>query len=201
MIAAEDRVGSARERKLIRCPSAALFALILLANIATVPAPAQEPPPPDSETILRASRERLLADVERMPRYTCVQTIDRRYYLVREDQPSCSKVMAEYGSHHGKPRLLGWDRLRLEVADVNNETVYSWVGAPRFESGQLEQLAGRGPLNTGDFSSFIFLVFNQATITFKSEESTSGQRLLSYSYEVSQSRSSYRIKTNQGWVP
>jgi hypothetical protein len=197
MIAAEDRIRCARERKLIRCPSA-LFALILLAGIATATA---QDPPPDSETVLRASRERLLADVERMPRYTCVQTIDRRYYLVREDQPSCNKVMAEYGSHHGKPRLLGWDRLRLEVADVNNETVYSWVGAPRFESGQLEQLAGRGPLNTGDFSSFIFLVFNQAAITFKSEDSTSGQRLLSYSYDVSQSKSSYRIKTNQGWVP
>jgi hypothetical protein len=196
MNAADDRGKCARQRKFLRYPIAALIPLIILASIAT-----SQEPPPDAESALRATRDRVLADLERMPRYTCVQTVNRRYYRLSDEKASCSTLMADHEKKKGRLRAFEWDRLRVEVAIVNNQPVYSWVGAPRFESGQMEKLAGSGPFNNGDFSPFLYLIFNQASVTFKIEERTGSQRLLTYSYESQQSRSAYRIKIGQDWVP
>ena len=159
---------------------------------------AQSPDDPDS--VLRRTRERLLADLERLPRYTCVQTITRRYYRSEMEGASCKKLMDTYGAAktHSKPRR--WDRLRLEVAIVDRENVFSWVGAPRFETGTLEQLAGGGPLSSGDFGPFLHSIFTQASVTFQKEERTGDKRLLEYSYDLPLERSSYRVRGSDGWI-
>jgi hypothetical protein len=155
---------------------------------------------PSAESVLRRTRERLLDDVERLPRYTCVQTITRRYYRP-QSEGSCSALIAAREKRKSKPELRGWDRLRLEVAIVDGDNVYSWVGAPRFESGTLEQLAGRGPLNSGDFGPFLHSIFNLAAVTFKGQEPAGNRRLLSYSYDVPVEHSKYMVKTDAGWTP
>src|SRR5262249_52771415 len=159
---------------------------------------AQSPDDPDS--VLRRTRERLLPDLARLPRYTCVQTITRRYYRPQMEGATCKKLMDAYGTRksHSKPR--GWDRLRLEVAIVEGENVFSWVGEPRFEKDTLEQLAGPGPLSSGDFGPFLHSIFTQASIIFQKEEQTGNRRLLSYSYDLPLERSGYRVRANEGWV-
>lgn len=155
---------------------------------------------PDAESTLQRTRERLLADLDRLPRYTCVQTIVRRYYRPQSEAGSCSGLMAAHEKRKGESGLRGWDRLRLEVAIVDGDNVYSWVGAPRFESGTLEKLAGRGPLSSGDFGPFLHSIFTRATVTFKGEEPDGSHRLLAYSYDVPAERSRYMVKTDSGWA-
>ena len=67
--------------------------------------------PADADAALRRTRERLLADLTRMPRYTCVQTITRRYFAPRSVRASPATVTAEPEQPAGK--LVLWDRLRL----------------------------------------------------------------------------------------
>src|SRR6516225_6872774 len=157
--------------------------------------------PADADAALRRTRERLLAELARMPRYTCVQTINRRYFRPRSDGASPANLTPE-SEPQGK--LVQWDRLRLDVAVVEGKNVYSWVGAPRFEGDTVEQtlnqFAGRGPLSSGDFGSYLNAILSSATITFKSEERAGQKRLLTYSYEMPLDRSRYSLNCEEGWV-
>ena len=157
--------------------------------------------PKDAESALRRTRDRVLADLERMPRYTCVQTITRRYYRPRSESASCARRIATHERRTGRPALLGWDRLRLEVALVNGKPVYSWVAAPSFESDTLEEFAGRGPLSSGDFGGFLPTILGGASITFKSEEHLGQRRVLAYSYDVPVKSSGYRVRSGGFWTP
>lgn len=157
--------------------------------------------PVDAESALRRTRDRVLADLERMPRYTCVQTITRRYYRPRHEGPSCARRIAAHQRRTGNPRLLGWDRLRLEVARVNGNPAYSWVGAPNFESDTLEEFAGRGPLSSGDFGGFLPTILDRASIAFESEEHVGQRRVLAYSYDVPVKSSGLRVRSGGVWTP
>ncbi len=155
----------------------------------------------DPATTLQATRERLLADLARLPRYTCVQTITRRYYgpQFRVRQPSCADLITAHEKHTLELPPQGWDRLRLEVAIADGKNVYSWVGAPRFEESFLEKLAGRRPLWSGDFGTFLNSIFRRATVNFQKEEVVNGRRLLKYSYDMPIDGSGYQVKTSEGW--
>lgn len=154
--------------------------------------------PLDADSALQRTRERLLADLERMPRYTCVQTIQRQYYVTKPEAQSCAALVADREKNFDRLKFRGWDRLRLEVAIVDGSNVYSWVGAPRFEGDTLGQLAGRGPLSSGDFGPLLYLLFTRAVITFQGEDLTGKKRLLAYSYDVPLDRSSYKVPSKDG---
>lgn len=170
--------------------------VVLLRALAAVAQPASEP-----AAVLSQTRERLLADLARMPHYTCVQTITRKYYrapTARQGQ-TCAAMIAGPEPRKLEQLIYDWDRLRLEVAIVNNNNVYSWVGAPRFEEDAFRKVAGRGPLSSGDFGAFLAQIFSRATIRFQQEEVVDSRRLLSYSYEMPLDRSGYNVLTDQGW--
>jgi len=156
---------------------------------------------PDPARVLQATGERLLADLRRMPRYTCVQTITRTYYEGKHqsEHPSCSSLITEHDRRKKKLPVLGWDRLRLEVALVEGGSVYSWVGAPRFTDDTLDKLAGSGPLGSGDFGVFLNGILRHATLDFQGEHVVDGVRLFEYSYEMPIGKSSYRVKVADGW--
>jgi len=176
--------------------------LAILAVIALGPAsPAQQAP--DPEATLQRIGQRLLADTDRMPRYTCVQTITRTYYDARAEfhRPTCSGLIAAHETQRHPPRALGWDRLRLEVGIVQGSSVFSWVGAPRFTNDTLDKLAGNGPLGSGDFGVFIGNILLRTTLEYQREEIIDGKRLLEYSYDMPVEKSGYKIKTSSGWEP
>lgn len=156
----------------------------------------------DPETTLKQARNRLLADLARLPRYTCIQSITRKYFgaPVHFRQPRCSELIADHDTRNHELSLQSWDRLRLEVAIIESSNEYSWVGAPKFEKGSLERLSGRGPLGSGDFGIFLAEVFGRAIVNFQGEEVVEGRRLLKYSYEMPISRSGYKVRMNDGWV-
>jgi len=165
----------------------------------TLPALAQIKP--DPADVLQHTSERLLADLKRMPRYTCVQTITRTYYEGKHQfgRPSCSSLISEHNARTKKLSVEGWDRLRLEVALVEGTSVYSWVGAPRFTDDTLDKLAGYGPLGSGDFGVFLNGILNHAAPIFQGEHIVDGSRLFEYSYEMPLGQSSYRVKVPGGF--
>ena len=149
----------------------------------------------DANEILARVRQRLLADLERMPRYTCVETVTRNNYppplLWWHSSRSCAEIVAELGQHERKPK--NWDRLRLDVAIGDQGEILSWVGAPRFEEGTLSELAGKGPLVSGDFGPFLGAIFKVAAVEFKQERIIDGRHVLEYSYDVPQQLSKYQV--------
>jgi hypothetical protein len=157
---------------------------------------------PDPAGILQRTGERLLTDLKRMPRYTCVQTITRTYYEGKHqgERPSCSSLIAEHDTRKKKLPVQGWDRLRLEVALVEGNSVYSWVGAPRFTDDTLDKLAGSGPLGSGDFGVFMSGILHRAVLVFQGERVLDGTRLFEYSYEMPIGKSSYNVKVPNGWA-
>ncbi|HET6843204.1 MAG TPA: hypothetical protein VFK06_16240 [Candidatus Angelobacter sp.] len=157
---------------------------------------------PDPGVVLRQTARRLLADLDRMPRYTCIQTVTRTYYDSKAvfHTPACSVLIAEHNKPKHKLPVQGWDRLRLEVALVDRQSVYSWVGASRFSDETLDKLGGNGPIGSGDFGVFLSEILERAALTFQREQVIEGQRLLEYSYDMPIESSTYRVKTSEGWV-
>jgi hypothetical protein len=174
------------------CPFIALLTLTLAASAQQTPDPAE---------VLQRTGERLLADLHRMPRYTCVQTITRTYYEAKQSwqHHSCSSLIAAHDSGKHKLTEQGWDRLRLEVALVGGNSVYSWVGAPRFTDDTLDKLAGNGPLGSGDFGVFINGILLHTTLDFTGERVVDGRRMFEYSYEMPAGKSGYEVKVPDGW--
>src|ERR1035438_1532594 len=100
------------------------FLLGLLIVSASAHAQLTQPTP---EAVLNSARTRLLADMNRQPRYTCAQNITRQMYRAsfREKQ-SCSTVIAAFEARKQEPPLSSWDRLRLDVAIADNREIHSW---------------------------------------------------------------------------
>ncbi|MBZ5525415.1 MAG: hypothetical protein LAP21_24585 [Acidobacteriia bacterium] len=158
-------------------------------------------PAPDPAEVLQRTGERLLADLQRMPRYTCVQSITRTYYAPKQQfpRPSCSSLIAAHDTRKKRLPSQGWDRLRLEVALVEGNSVYSWVGAPRFTDDTLDKLAGFGPLGSGDFGVFLSGILLHTTLVFQGGQVVDGRRVFEYSYEMPIGQSTYKVKVPEGW--
>jgi hypothetical protein len=156
----------------------------------------------DPEDTLARTRTRLLADTQNLPRYTCVQTVNRRYYNAASQprKQSCAEIIAAYENREHELPLVGWDRLRFEVAIADGQNVYSWVGAEKFEEGAIERMAGQGPLSSGDFGPFLRGIFSAPIMHFEKEEVIAGRRLFLYSFQVPLDRSKYQFKGSQGWL-
>ena len=97
--------------------------------------------------LFSSARQRVLADVARIPAYTCVQTTARSVYgplVPKKEVRRCDQIVHDRDARKGMPPRLSWDRLRLEVAIINKREAYSWVGAKRFEDDDLQRLIGYG---------------------------------------------------------
>ncbi|HYA97350.1 MAG TPA: hypothetical protein VEH49_04585 [Methylomirabilota bacterium] len=180
--------------KALRSVALVVFAASLVA------ASAQESP--DPVATLGRIGQRVLYDLATLPRYTCVQSITRTYYdaPARVHRPTCAKLIEEQKTRKHELRVSGWDRLRLDVALAENRTIFSWAGAPRFSDDTLDKLAGRGPLGSGDFGTFLHEIFLRGTVVFRGEEVADGRHLLDYSYDMPLERSTYGVKAHDGWA-
>jgi hypothetical protein len=172
---------------------------ITVVAAATAAARAQQAP--DPENTLRRTQERLLADLARLPRYTCVQTITRHYYRPRSEGQSCKALIKAHDKSSNELNASGWDRLRLEVAIAGGQNVFSWVGAASFEEDNFGELAGQGPLGSGDFGSFLDSVLRRTTLSFRAQKVVNGRRFLEYSYDMPENKSRYMVLTDAGWAP
>jgi hypothetical protein len=167
---------------------ALLLALVLIARSAAAD--------PEVEELLKTVREKVAANARRMPRYTCVETISRAQYEALAKGASCQSMIARrrlMKSPAGS--MFERDRLRLDVAVVNGSEMFSWAGAGKFETHEIDRIVGGGASGSGDFGSFLASVFGEEPdmIRFRGLE----HDLAVFEYNVPLARSSYRYHTTR----
>jgi hypothetical protein len=162
----------------------------------------------EPEEVLVRAREKILAVAERLPRYTCVETISRDYFEVpakdrgkmmsAQPAPACSVTLDHPAT--GLVRV-GSDRLRLEVAVAGNREIESWPGASRFDSRRIDEIVKFGPTSTGSFGTYLIEVFENpgAKIEFSQEKSVAGRRVFEYQFHIPFEASHYKIKAAGEW--
>src|SRR5512142_549044 len=132
------------------------FAAVLLA---VAPALAADEDPVD---VLIRLRDQVAAHSDRIPNYTCVETVQRERYEPAITAPkTCDDIMARRKQPNVSPLLrhATTDRLRLDVALAENGEIYSWAGAEKFAEGDIDELIPDGAIGTGPFASMLLGVF------------------------------------------
>ena len=123
-------------------------------------------------------RANMARNLERLPNYTCTQTIERSVRLARTR----------------RFRLL--DTLRLEVALVGGKELFAWPGSGKFDDRELSQIVGGGASGNGNFGLHARAIFlgGFANFEYLGEVETEEGRVFQYSFRVPQSWSGYRLR-------
>ncbi len=134
--------------------------------------------PPDVLLLARV-KVHMEQNLQNLPNYTCLQTIERS----RRRAPS------------RKFELV--DVLRLEVAFVNRNELFSWPGAGRFEDREIFEFVQGGSIGNGSFGLHAYSVFlsTAPTFTYAGERiREDGRRAVRFDYRVPQFMSGYTIR-------
>ncbi len=146
---------------------------------------------PDPEQLFQKVRARVLDDVSHVPRYTCVQTVNRaQYRLPYGIRSSCRSIIAARREAASRGYLTVRDRLRLDVAVVDGAETFSWAGARQFETSHVDDLVKSGATGSGEFVSYLTSVFGADTDSI----SYLGQSL--FAFNVPLEKSHYTYSTN-----
>jgi hypothetical protein len=135
----------------------------------------------DSGDLLRRIRDRMARNLARIPNYTCLQSVDRFERQSRRDN------------------FMPYDRIRLEVALVGGNEMFSWPGAGKFEDRDLGSFVKGGVAATGDYALHAHAIFvsSSPTFEFAGEEDLDGRRAVRFDYDVPASRSGYGIRAGE----
>src|SRR5258706_9257632 len=114
--------------------------------VACLAAPAQ--PARNTADILNRTRARLLETLDHLPKYPCMQSLDRTVYLRPVAWPSCGSVAV--AGLASQLELSSRDRLNLDVAVTSTgREIYSWSGAAQFQAENPARIIGPGAIGTG----------------------------------------------------
>ena len=155
---------------------------------------------PFAQTLFNQIRQKVVNDVSRAPRYTCVQTVTRVQYRFRypAGRPNKCTDLIQARAGITTPGQVVWrDRLRFDVAISNKGEMFSWAGATEFESGELGDLALSGSTGSGDFATFLTAVFGPDAEQFHylGPLETPFGLLAAFDFKVPQAKSHYTYKS------
>ena len=123
-----------------------------------------------------------------VPRYTCVQTVNRAQYRRQYGiKSSCRSIIAARKQLASPGYLTVRDRLRLDVAVVDGAETFSWAGARQFETSHVDELVKSGATGSGEFVSYLTSVFGADTDSI----SYLGQSLFAYNVPIEKSHYTY----------
>lgn len=171
--------------------------MILVAIASAYMASAQQQAPEPME-LLTQIRKKVADGIGRMPRYLCTEKVERRKVQlpsgINREVP-CPELIEAFDVHAKRVQLVSSDRLRLDVAVINNHETYSWVNEGRFGDKSLSDLVRSGLTANGSFGSFLRAIFasDVATFAYVGEFQLEGRRTLQYSFSVPLSKSAYQI--------
>jgi hypothetical protein len=159
----------------------------------------------DPAAVLERTRENIRLATRRIPNYTCIETVERNYYvpLANNLRRACSVILEQ--RRHPTPdlelRLHSTDRLRFDVAMLAAGEIFSWPGASHFEGG-VTSLVRKGPIGTGAFASFLTVIFEQdaSKFVYLGPVEQGGARLLEYAFDVPAAHSHYRVQVRDSWI-
>ena len=120
-------------------------------------------------------------NLERLPNYTCTQTIERSVRPAR-----------------GR-RFQLLDTLRLEVALVNGKELFAWPGSGRFDDRDLADIVGGGTSGNGNFGIFARAIFLTGVTRFSylGVVERDDRAVYAYSFRVPRAVSGYKLKVNE----
>ena len=150
----------------------------------------------DSLALLNQARAKIVENIERLPKYTCVQTVRRSRFeaIPAVRVSSCADVQ----DPKIEPQMtLFWtDRFKLDVTVSEGAEIFSWVGARRFQSEDVEKIVGGGMTGSGDFGPFLMSVFsaNGSEYQYLGPEQDQGRAFAVYRYRVPLAVSHYQVK-------
>jgi hypothetical protein len=172
------------------------FALALLLGVAGLAGADSMP-----DEVLARLRDRVLDEAAHVPNYTCVQTIDRQFFVTTVTRPpgSCAGLDVERTRPGYRIVPYGSDRFRLDVGVGRRGELYSWAGAERFEDRDLNDLIP-GPSSTGAFATLLHMMFggDAAEFHYRGRQTLNRRRLLAYSFRVPVPRSHYFLRSAPG---
>lgn len=156
---------------------------------------------PDPAETLSEVRLKIAA-MRKLPKYNCVQTIDRSYFKRTPAASSCDQASADKKKGRSSLHLYMTDRVRLDVAQDDGHEIHSWPGAMQFDGGDIDVLINRGPVTTGIFDGHLTDIFANggAQFDFAGDKTVGGRRIFSYGYHIAEEMSHYKIRTESGWA-
>ena len=184
---------------------------LIVAMVALRVAHAQAVPPPgiraeDGADLLERAREKVLVTTHRLPKYTCLETINRTYYVLPPEKHS-RNMMTEapadacIANRSGQLSLSAKDRLRMEVAAAGEAEIHSWPGASRFDTRCIDQMIPFGPVSTGSFGTYLLEIFVNPgkQIRFTGTKSYGPRDVFVYSFRVLPKASRFLVKASRIW--
>lgn len=158
----------------------------------------------DSVLLDRVS-SKVMENMDRLPKYTCVQHIERSRFQEVPGRTwiSCGDLLGSH-SNPGRPAPLLVEKnwLRLDVTVARQSEIFTWAGGERFETGDVDALVGYGLSGSGDFGAFGGNIFGGGDIRFlyQGERMEGGRTLGQFSYRVPLVASHYQLKIADGNV-
>jgi hypothetical protein len=162
--------------------------------------------PPDPSEVLDGARQKIRETMKRLPKYACLETIDRTFYAAPSAQPgggvSCDQISAQRKHRNKGLSEYATDRLRIEVAEGMDKEIHSWPGASRFDLTEIDQIVDSGPFGTGAFGAYLVGIFENenARFDYRGETARDGKRLMVFGYSIAQEVSRYEVRAGDSWV-
>ena len=132
--------------------------------------------PPDLQLLAKV-KNRIAANLRRLPNYTCVQTIERshRRSTTRKFDPL--------------------DTVRLEVALVEGKELFGWPGGDRIAESEISNLV-KGTIGNGDFALLAKSIFltSSATFQYAGDSPLGAKPAIKFDYRVPLLTSGYHLK-------
>jgi hypothetical protein len=166
----------------------ALLSCALLLAAATAASTADS----EASELFHKVRAKVLEDVSHVPRYTCVQTVNRSQYRPQYGTrpANCRDIIAARKQLASLGYLISRDRVRLDVAIMDGAETFSWAGARRFETSHVDDLVTSGTTGSGEFVSFLISIFGPDV------NAISRLRPTLFAYSIPAEKSHYRYRTN-----
>lgn len=160
----------------------------------------------DPDEILKQATAKVRALTDHARAYTCVETVERTYYMPasRSRSPkACPAVLEERRNPTPEQELRPYstDRLRLDVTLTKEDEIFSWAGASRFDAS-IDTVVQNGPIGSGAFGAALDMIFNSDVkeFHFEGEQALEGVDLMEYSFQVRDGDSHYNFKIRNGWA-
>jgi len=160
----------------------------------------------DASVLLARARETVLSSTRRMPRYTCLETINREYYNqpVQKHSPRATTEASAHScsvNQSARLSLDAEDRLRVEVAEAAQGEIHSWPGESHFDTRSIDEMIPLGPISTGSFGGYLQGLFGNsgAQVNFVGSKTDGFRNVFEYSFRVPREASTLRVKGQNIW--
>jgi hypothetical protein len=155
----------------------------------------------DAATMLEQARNKVLASTSGLPKYVCVETIDRSYYSRQnapDTPPSCERLALDRKRGQDRFQLDKTDRLRVAVSIVQGLEIYSWTGTAPY-AHSVENILNGGPIGTGPFAAHLLDIFTNPGVRFRLLSEPSD--MLDYGFRVPVEASRFIALAGSTWLP